>query len=75
MLNLESCEIFHANSENVSLDSQRNPEKSKCMFSTIIQLFLVCSYDTILTEASKDWLVLERINEVARTSLYCSKTQ
>ena len=53
---LENSEIFQANSE-----------KSKCSFSTLIQLFHGYSFDNILTEANKDWLILEQIIEVAST--------
>lgn len=55
---LENSEIFQANSE-----------KSKCSFSTLIQLFHGYSFDNILTEANKDWLILEQIIEVASTAV------
>ena len=53
----KNSEIFHANSE-----------KSKYLFYVFIQLFHVCLFDSIVTEASKDWLILERITEVASTT-------
>ncbi len=45
------------------------PEKSRCSFCILIQLSHGCSFDAILTEASKDWLILERIIEVASTAV------
>jgi len=63
---LENSEIFHANSEK-SERFQRKSEKSKRLYSTLLQLSHGCSFDTTLTEASKDWHILERIIEVATT--------
>jgi hypothetical protein len=35
----------------------------------LMQVFHDCTCDNILSEASKDWLILERITEVANTDL------
>jgi hypothetical protein len=37
------------------------------MFNTLMQLFHDRSFGNILTEASKDWLILERVTLVAST--------
>jgi len=58
---------FHANSEK-SERFQHNSEKSRCSSSTLIRLFHGRSCDNILIEASKSWLILERITEVASTA-------
>jgi hypothetical protein len=62
----ENTEIFNANSEK-SERFRTNSEKCKCMFNTLMQLFHDRSFGNILTEASKDWLILERVTLVAST--------
>jgi len=47
---LENSEIFHANSEK-SKRFQRNPEKSKNLFYTLMQLLHSWLFDSIMGKA------------------------
>src|SRR5215472_8439206 len=50
-------------------DSSVSPKKVNACPSILMQVFYGCAFDNFLSEASKDWPILERITEVASTGV------